>query len=141
MGTHTVHVEKGTAKFDVLVEEPGTVTIAEEECLDATDVKIAVITGSYDGIGDILDTLGMEYTQYNGVTGQAYVQFLTNLSEVQQYDIIFFNCGISDGWINSQGSTIGANIKSYVEGGGSIYTSDWAFYFFEGLSECGWILW
>ena len=133
MGTHTVYVEKGSfsTSFDVMVDEPGTVTIAEEECLDATDVEIAVITGSYDSIGDILDNLDMEYTKYNGITGQAYVQFLTDLSEMQQYDIIFFNCGISDGWINSQGSAIGANIKSYVEGGGSIYTSDWAFFFFE----------
>jgi hypothetical protein len=133
MGTHTVYVEKGSfsTQFEVLVDEPGAVELADEECLDATDVEIAVITGAYDSIGDILDELGMEYTRYNGLSGQVYIQLLTDLSEMEQYDIIFLNCGISDGWINSQGGVIGSNIKSYVEGGGSIYSSDWAFYFFE----------
>jgi hypothetical protein len=133
MGTHTVYVEKGSfsTTFEVLVDEPGTVELADEECLDASDVEIAVITGAYDSIEDILDELEMDYTRYNGLSGQAYLQFLTDPSEMAQYDIIFFNCGINDQWINSSGGEIGSNIKDYVESGGSIYTSDWAFYFFE----------
>ncbi len=133
MGTHTVYIEKGSfsTSFEVVVDEPGTVELAEEECLDASDVEIAVITGAYDSIGDILDELEMEYTRYNGLSGQAYRQFLTDPTEMAEYDIIFFNCGINDAWINGQGDTIGANIKAYVEDGGSIYSSDWAFYFFE----------
>lgn len=47
-----------------------------------------------------------------------------------QYDIIFLNCGISDLWVLAK-TEIAANIAAYVKAGGSIYTSDWSYYFTE----------
>ena len=48
-----------------------------------------------------------------------------------EYDIIFFNCGISDSWIDMEREIIKENIRSFVQNGGSIYVSDWAWFFVE----------
>lgn len=133
LGTHTVHVEKGSfsTSFDVTLEEPGLTELVEEECLQPESVKIAVVTGQYDHIQTYLDEMGVEYDLYNGISGSEYLnQLLLDTAKMAEYDIIFLNCGISDGWFSQKG-TVGNNIKEYVEGGGSIYSSDWAHYFFE----------
>lgn len=131
MGTHTVYVEKGsfTTTFQVTLEDPGTTTLAEEECLDATEVTIAVVTGQYDSIQHILDELGLEYDLYNGLNAQ-YLNLLNDPALMAEYDIIFFNCGMSDSWQTNKGD-IASNVKNYVLEGGSIYSSDWAYFVFE----------
>lgn len=133
LGDQTIHIEKGSfsTTIEVTLTEPGVLELAEEECLSPEDVKIAVITGQYDNIQALLTDMGVEYDTYNGKTGTAYIDFLTDPEKMAEYNIIFFNCGISDGWISSNKSEIGTNIKDYIVGGGSIYASDWAFYFFE----------
>ena len=132
MGNHTVRVQKGSfsTSFEVLVSAPGTLELAEEECLQQEDVRIAVVTGEYDHIQSFLDRMGLEYTAYNGVTGNQYIDFLTDRDEMAEYDIIFFNCGVADTWLTRK-NEIGTNIRDYVASGGSIYASDWAYYFFE----------
>lgn len=132
MGHSTVYVEKGSfsTTFEVTLDEPGVTELSEEECLTAEDVKIAVITGQYDSIEHILDDLGLEYDTYKGVNGTAYVDFLTDSAAMAEYDIIFLNCGIANGWVTRSGE-VGTNIKDFVEGGGSIYASDWAYFLFE----------
>jgi len=131
LGTHTIYIEKGSfqTSFEVVLNEGGNTELAEEECLDATDVEIAVVTGTYDSIQVILDDLGLEYTLYNG-TSSAYLELLTDPDLMAEYDIIFFNCGMSDSWTTKKGE-IGSNVKNYVEDGGSIYSSDWAYFLFE----------
>jgi len=132
LGQHTIHIEKGsfTADITVLLDTEGElVELAEEECLDATDVNIAVVTGQYDHIGEILDGLGLEYTTYVGTSNQ-YVSLLRDPAAMAEYDIIFFNCGMSDGW-QSHFTEVSGNLATYVREGGSIYTSDWAFGIFE----------
>ncbi len=131
LGTHTILVEKGsfTATFEVTVSTAGTVTLAEEECLDPTEVSIAVVTGQYDHIQSILDEMGLEYDTYNGL-GSQYLTLLTDPDLMAEYDIIFFNCGMSDSWQTQKGA-IASNVNSYVLEGGSIYSSDWAYYLFE----------
>ena len=131
MGAHTVYVEKGsfTASFEVVLDEPGTTTLAEEECLDASEVEIAVISGQYDSIQHILDEMGFEYDLYNGLSNQ-YMDLLTDPALMAEYDIIFFNCGMSDSWQTKKGE-IASNVNDYVLNGGSIYSSDWAYYIFE----------
>ncbi len=133
LGEQTIHIEKGSfsTTIEVTLTEPGVLELAEEECLSPEDVKIAVITGQYDSIQAFLNDMGVEYDTINGKTGTAYLDFLTDPAAMAEYDIIFFNCGISDGWISSHKSEVGSNIKDYVVGGGSIYASDWAFYFYE----------
>ncbi|MCO4773763.1 MAG: hypothetical protein KDA24_27270, partial [Deltaproteobacteria bacterium] len=42
------------------------------------------------------------------------------------YDVIFFNCGMSETW-GGQYDAIGANLDEYVRNGGNLYVSDLAF--------------
>ena len=119
-----------STEFHVQITANQVTELAHEECLDSEEVDIAVVTGLYDDIGAVLDRLGFEYTTINGVSGQQHVQFMRNPSELAKYDIIFFNCGMDDGWLNSQGE-IGNNIADFVRNGGSVYTSDWAYYVVE----------
>ena len=132
LGQHTIQIEKGSfsTQIPVVLDTPGElVQLAEEECLDPGSVRIAVVTGQYDHIEHIIEDLGLEYDTYSGTSGQ-YMTLLRDPARLAEYDIIFFNCGMSDSWTAEYG-TIGTNIREYVQAGGSIYTSDWAFQIFE----------
>lgn len=132
LGLHTVRVEKGSfsATIEVVLNNPGLTELAEEECLQAEDLRVAVVTGEYDQIGSILTRMGVEYDAFNGIWGVDYVDFLRDPEAMAEYDIIFFNCGINDTWLEDR-DEIGVNIRAFVEGGGSMYASDWAYGFFE----------
>lgn len=128
-GTWTVYVEKGsfTASFDVTLNG-GLYEIPDPECL--LPPEIMVVTGAYDSIEDVLDRMSVDHDITNGVSGNAHTNFLKDTTRMAEYDIIFLNCGMSDGWVNSK-AEIGANLKEYVTSGGSVYTSDWSYFAFE----------
>jgi hypothetical protein len=135
-GKHRVHVEKGsfTHEFDVTLNG-GMYELTDPECIPPDDVKIAVVTGSYDSIEKVLDRMGFEYDLYNGEydwSGESEgIKLLKNPSQLANYDIVFLNCGMDDSWTWQDGPTIGQNLKQYVVAGGSVYASDWAYYAFE----------
>ena len=128
-GDHQVRIEKGSfsASYDVTLDY-GLYEIPEDECA-LEPPTIAVVTGDYDHIEDILSDLGLEYTSING-TGSDYIGFLRDPARMAEFDIIFFNCGIADSWHAHQ-AQIGTNIANFVQDGGSIYASDWAHFFVE----------
>jgi len=129
---YIVYVIKGSfeATFDVVVAG-GVTEIPEEECmLEPPD--IAVLSGDYDHIEDIIGGMGLEYTLYNGQLGATeYLDFLLDPAAMAEFDIIFFNCGVSADWMYGYREEVRMNIREFVNNGGSIYTSDWAYYFVE----------
>lgn len=130
-GTWTIHVEKGSfsTSFEVTVNG-GTFEMPDPECLDPGSIEIAVVTGAYDSIENILDHMGFEYDLIDGEWGMDYVSLLQDPARMATYDIIFLNCGVNDIWVLDK-ANIAANISAYVKAGGSIYTSDWAYFFTE----------
>jgi hypothetical protein len=126
-GFYTLLVEKGsfTTAFDVEVFGGEVTSLPDPECLDPSNVDIAVVTGDYDSIELILDDLGLAYDTVDGTTGTAYISFLGDSTALSTYDIVFINCGISWDWYGS-GDAIGAALQTYVEDGGSLYVSDWS---------------
>ena len=136
LGLHTVRVQKGsfTTQVSVDLSEPGLLLLAEEECLEQNDVKIAVINGGFDDIGAILSRMELEFDSYRGqaVSG-GYLELLLDPEALAEYDIVFFNCGIATDWAPSR-EEVGQNIRTFVENGGSIYASDYAHVFFEEAS-------
>ncbi len=138
IGDQTIHVQKGSfsTDFDVVVEPNQVTELAEEECLQDEDVAIAVISGDYDYIEGVLDNLGFEYTLYNSYdydynTYESVVStFLRDPQEMEQYDVIFFNCGMATDWEYYE-SEVANNLRDYVENGGSVYASDWAYWITE----------
>jgi len=124
----TVHVEKGSFSTSYEVEIPGgTYELPQDICLTDDDVRIAVVTGEYDNIEDILDDLSLDYDLIRGEQGTLHVDLMRDPAHLAIYDIIFLNCGMADGWTN-YAPEIGANLRAYVEGGGSVYASDWSHY-------------
>ncbi len=129
---YTVYVIKGSFESTFTVTVAGGITeIPEAECmLEPPD--IAVISGEYDHIEDIIESMGLEYTVYNGQFGSSeYLDFLTDPLAMAEFDIIFLNCGISADWMYSHREEVRINIRDFVNNGGSIYASDWAYYFVE----------
>ena len=131
VGTQQVNVQKGSfyTSFDVMITEGVMTELAEEECL-RDDLAIAVVTGDYDHIESLLRDLAIEYDAYSDPNA-----LLRNPSRLSGYDIVFFNCGMDDSWTYSS-NQVGNNVRDYIASGGSIYTSDWAYYVVEaGLPE------
>ncbi len=124
--SHTVQVSDGE---DVVLDQP--------DCFDPLQVDVAVVTGDYDDFQLVLTNMGFaNYDLVDGLTGDELVAFLSDPDALEHYDIIFFNGGHleEDVIYDSDGSdtegqvdTILQNIAGYVEAGGTIYGSDWAY--------------
>ncbi len=133
-GVHTVNVQKGswTTDFEIEVRGGGTTELAEPECLDPGSAKVAVVTGEFDHVGTLLTDLGIDFDTYSGTNGD-YLDLLEDAEMMSEYDIIFFNCGMSFGWLSDPEDVV-ANLRAYVADGGSVYASDWAY----GIVEAAW---
>ncbi|MFZ5481834.1 MAG: hypothetical protein ACOZNI_34050 [Myxococcota bacterium] len=130
--TETVWVGSGE---DVELEEP--------DCFDPLALDVAVVTGDYDDFNLVLNEMGFaNYQLIDGLDETVIKDFLSDPAELARYDIIFFNGGfIEDGVIydledatNAETAARVENIRAYVEAGGSIYASDWAY----DVVELGW---
>lgn len=136
---YDLFVQYGT---DVLQHEPiwvasgDSVELEEPECFDPLSLEIAIVTGSYDNFDVVLTQLGfVNYTTIDGLDGATLSSFLGDPSALAEYDIIFFNGGHQeDGVIydleNPENPVVAANvanIRAYVEAGGTVYGSDWAY--------------
>lgn len=137
-GQTKVFVEKGSFKTEYVVTVPpgGSVhapDVVQDACFEQDQVEIAVVTGEWDSIEQILSQLGVTYDLYDGKnnTNEA-IQLLTDLPKMSKYDIIFFDCGADHHSILTfNTSLIVQNLGAFVANGGSIYASDWAFVYAE----------
>lgn len=132
-GDHQVFVEKGSfaMTFSIHVEDGELTEAVFDECLEQGDLRIAVVAGEWDSIGSVLDHLAIEFDGVNGFNDNATTDFLTDSSALATYDMIFFNCGMSLDWADSDRATVAANLQDFVNNGGSIYASDWAYFTVE----------
>jgi hypothetical protein len=131
-GSQKVHVKKGSfsTSFPAKVTKNRWTLIASETCL-SSDVKVAVVTGDFDHVESVLDGLGVVYDEFEGhFDSDQYVGMLRDWEELSDYDVVFFNCGMSSAWMDHEEEVTG-NIRRFVEEGGSIYASDWAYYIVE----------
>jgi len=131
-GPNHIEVSKGSfsTSIDVDLVAGQILELDEPSCLDRENIHIAVVTGEYDDIGEILTDLTLAYDSYDGISSTEYLALLGDPGAMAAYDIIFLNCGIEWSWLSQQ-EQIGANIVDYVQQGGSLYASDWAYWFIE----------
>jgi hypothetical protein len=101
-----------------------------EYCLDPENVSIAVVTGEYDNVQQVLSKIGLEFDLFNGKSGNQYLSLLSDVTALETYDIVFLNCGINERW-KTRETQIAAALTEYVKGGGSVYASDWSYGFVE----------
>lgn len=134
-GAHTLNIQKGSfgATFPVEVRQGQLLDVsgaATKLCFGANAVKIAVIAGSWDDIGGLLDQLGFRYDFFNddgdqGAEG-AILDLLADRTRLFAYDIVFAECGGTAGWIPKDHPAVMPNVKDFVLQGGSLYMSDYA---------------
>ncbi|OVE82792.1 hypothetical protein BVY03_00070 [bacterium K02(2017)] len=113
--------------------------------------KMAVVTGAYDEIENVLAKLGfasineygaldknqpMHFTLVDGnhslddANYDNLIDFLSDYEKLKKFDIVFINCGSSYESIQSNPEVI-ANLQQYVETGGKLYVTDWSYGFLE----------
>lgn len=139
-GQHNLNISIGSFSADsgvfVRANEVTDLTSAVDKiCLDTTAVNIAVIGGAYDAVEDIIAGLNLTYDMKGGDTFQnssAARSFLTNPTEMANYDIIFINCGdlyaVLAPFIGTDPRPqIATNLRNFVNNGGSLYASDYAY--------------
>jgi Carboxypeptidase regulatory-like domain len=139
VGEQVLHIEKGSfhSQRTVTVVANQTTTIPEEECaLEAPDLQIAVVQGDYDHVEDVLGSLGVEAEdmdlydgRYFGGDDQWVARLIEDYELLSSYDVVFFNCGVNDEEFTgfSDPSVAIANLRQFVQEGGSVYASDWAY--------------
>lgn len=145
-GEQTIHIERGSFEHDFqLVVRPGElndITGADYKlCFSSRAARIAVITGDWDDIENLVHQMGFDADvfelyawedpdSYGGdVFGGPAYQLLHDITELQQYDILLIDCGA--GHYDMAEAEVDFNIRQYVEGGGSLYMSDFAYIYSE----------
>jgi hypothetical protein len=140
-GQQLVHIQAGSfhSTVTVTVDEGRTTVVPADQCaLDAPDVQVAVVSGDYDRVEEVLARIGVDdanIDMYDGGgffdTSPQYVsELLENYQALAQYDIVFLNCGLNDfDFLSPSGANDVAvdNLRQFVSEGGSIYASDWAY--------------
>jgi hypothetical protein len=97
-------------------------------CLSADAARIAVTTGEYDRIEDIVGQLGFETDVYCGDSQGTYGAraLFGDWNRLSTYDIVFVNCGLGVRFDGAEGAAMVANLQRFVAQGGSLYVSDLA---------------
>lgn len=141
-GSSTITITAGPfqSRHEVTVEADRTLPLdgmSDKTCLAADAARLAVVSGDYDAIEDILGRLGFEYDLYCGANGHTWParQLLGDWDRLRQYDVVFINCGAHlDLRRNGAGEQMRNNLRRFVDEGGSVYASDLA----AGLVDLIW---
>jgi hypothetical protein len=152
-GKKKIIFEQGSFKNEITLNISGgkTVILTGNDSIKlgsgtgASIVKMAVVLGSYDSIELILDDLGFKKLTniYSSETGYVLFdtpkQIIENSSLLNEFSILFMNCGTSNSfdenyssddtnfdYSNYEASSYSnfSNLASFVNSGGSLYVSD-----------------
>lgn len=134
-GLQTVYIEKGSFSTSIEVEviDGQTTELPEPACVDAGSAHVAVVTGDWDNIETILAGAGItDITIYDGLNGTSPSDrdLIGDLALLSSYDIVFLNCGQYEAEFFTNPLYVN-NLRMYVDAGGSLYASDWAYDFVE----------
>jgi len=136
-GEYVVHVEKGAfeSSFEVVIEPGETTSIPEGECaIIVENTKIAVVSGLYDSMETVIENLGIDVGLMDIFGSYWASELMGSPSTLAEYDVIIINCGApEDTYLGS--SIYQSNLREWVEAGGSLYASDWAYDVIEGLAS------
>jgi hypothetical protein len=128
-GTHELHIEKGSFSTTIEVEviDGQVVELPEDECeIGLDEIKIAVVDGAYDDVYSVLINVGVDPGIIDNYEYGWAATLLGNYDTLAEYDIVLINCGAEE--YDFVSSTIYAdNLRQYVQNGGSVYASDWAY--------------
>ncbi len=129
-GTWQVHIVAGsfeTVTTVVIDEDETTVVIADSECaINTDDVKLAVVAGMWDDVRTVLLDVGIDEGVITDFDFGWAEQLMGDPTYLATFDIVFINCGAEELEFASS-PTLQANLRQYVQNGGSLYVSDQAY--------------
>lgn len=136
-GKWELHIALGTFTHSASVDvAPGAQLRLPDDraCLDP--IQAAVVQGHGDRIETLLTNLKVKVTTFDGNTGgytTSALPLLRDLQALKKFDILFIDCAAASakGQIDLGDPKVAEALKAYVEQGGSVYASDWAFLFVE----------
>jgi hypothetical protein len=146
-GQHTLSITTGSfstqiRNVPVNINETTDLTgQTTKTCLDRRSARIAVLTGVFDSYESVLESLGVTYSLFEGDSASPSStrngqNLLLNPDSLQDYDILIINSGewyrlFRDPTRAADLTRMTNNIIYFVEEGGSLYVSDWAYYWIE----------
>ena len=143
-GPQTVEIRKGSFQHtvDVVVQGGQLNDLRGSQaklCFGATAARIAVVSGTYDSIQEVLDGLGVDYDAISDdpplfFGSSAAADFLMDADRLAEYHILFLNCSEwswDTTFVYGDSNVISINLSTFVQNGGSLYASDWAFSYIE----------
>jgi hypothetical protein len=129
------NVDRVSARVDDIDGVNLSADVACQPLLPNDDRAYLVVEGQYDRIQDVLSRMGLENVDlHDGIP--ATLNWAEDLFQTQDiingYDVVFVNCGVEELEL-ARGLSANAvrNIRRYVEQGGSLYVSDWAYELIE----------
>ena len=138
--TYEIFVQWGAETLEshsVTIVADQTQELEEPDCFDPLQMDVAIITGDYDDFNLVLNDMGFaNYELIDGLTENEIVDFLSSPTDMGRYDMIFFNGGHveEDVIYDENGDDLDGtvdlildNIQNYVNDGGVVYASDWAY--------------
>ncbi len=148
-GTYTLRVQAGsfTSALDgVEVKEEERTEIEDADCLKPDTIAMTVYDG-HDSVEQVLARLGYtdvlvvdthhESGEHDENTPSWLVEAFGVYDDFSSNDILFINCGPHEWAVDNADpgdlETVLTNLRRFVEDGGSLYLSDWAYDLFELL--------
>ena len=146
-GAHQLQVTSGSFSGERAVPVASGQTTqllgdSDKVCVEGDEVQIMVFQGFNENMGNLLDDLGIEFDTISS-SGAATANLLSNLDELMEYDILFFECNhrYTTAMSNGDESEIVTNLQYFVNQGNSIYAADnayeWALEPFPELATFG----
>lgn len=130
---YEIYVQVGQDIIDKYIVNLGSedLQVPPPACFDEAGLEVAVVTGAYDELAPVLDAIGVTgVTIIDGQVGSEITDFLTDPASLATYDMVFFDGGHrEDGVIHGTGpiQAVHDNLRAYVQGGGVVFASDWAY--------------
>lgn len=114
---------KGSFRDTIVITVPISGNVPDAYLTPAK--PLAFYWGNYDDIQSIIREMGY-------VLDSLFISDFENPATLQQYSIIFINCGDSSRY-NLNTPVISNNLTAFLNNGGRIYASDWAFGCVKGI--------
>lgn len=131
----TWNIARVNARVDDIDGVDVTAEVACQPLLPDDDRRYLVVEGQYDRIQDVLARMELDNVDlHDGIPATFnWAEGLFGTRDViNEYNVVFVNCGVDELEFTRRLSPNAiANVRKYVEQGGSLYVSDWAYELIE----------
>lgn len=116
-----------------------TASVGCQELVPDDDRRYLVVQGTFDKIEQVLSRMGLNNVDLlEGVPADPSELWSTaafsNYETLSNYDAVFVNCGISEtDLVLGLNTAVKENLRRYIQEGGSLYVSDWAYDLVEAV--------